>query len=131
MRTDFFGATGDTRWNQVRLPAAQKNFLHHELDIRQRPAVLALLKEIRTFAIVHTGAQPSHVFATSRPFDDFDVNAYCPLNMLDRAHLACQESPFAHMSTNKVYGDTPNKVLSTELPKRWNFADPAYADDIS
>src|ERR1022692_3903179 len=70
MRADFFGAGGDTRWNQRRLLGAHKNFRHHELDIRDRAAVLALLREINPGPIVHTAAQPSHDLAASRPFDD-------------------------------------------------------------
>ncbi|MFM8654667.1 MAG: NAD-dependent epimerase/dehydratase family protein, partial [Verrucomicrobiota bacterium] len=47
---------------------------------------------------------PSHDLAASRPFDDFDVNAVGTLNLIEAARRACPESPFAHMSTNKVYG---------------------------
>src|SRR5690242_20436169 len=110
MRADFFGPGGDTRWNQQRLLGSLKNFSHHELDIRNRSAVLALLKELKPSAIVHTAAQPSHDLAASRPFDDFDVNANGTLNMLEAARQACPESPFVHMSTNKVYGDAPNSI---------------------
>ncbi len=130
MRADFFGPGGDTRWNQQRLVASLKNFSHHELDIRNRPAVLALLKELKPSAIVHAAAQPSHDLAASRPFDDFDVNAVGTLNLLEAARLACPESPFVHMSTNKVYGDAPNEIALKELAQRWDYADPAYADGI-
>jgi len=130
MRADFFGVDGDTRWNQRRLLAAYKTFHHHELDIRNRVAVQALLTELKPTAIVHTAAQPSHDLAASRPFDDFDVNANGTLNMLEAARKACPESPFVHMSTNKVYGDAPNEIALNELEKRWDYADPAYADGI-
>jgi CDP-paratose 2-epimerase len=130
MRADFFGPGGDTRWNQKRLLGTHKNFRHHELDIRNRAAVLALLKELKPAAIVHTAAQPSHDLAASRPFDDFDVNANGTLNLLEAARLACPESPFVHMSTNKVYGDAPNEIALKELDKRWDYADPAYAGGI-
>jgi CDP-paratose 2-epimerase len=131
MRADFFGAGGDTRWNQHRLLAAHKNFRHHELDIRHRAAVLALLKELKPSAIVHTAAQPSHDLAASRPFDDFDVNAAGTLNLLEAARQSCPESPFIHMSTNKVYGDAPNRIALKELETRWDYDDPAYAQGIA
>src|SRR5262249_39004145 len=73
MRADFFGAQGDIRWNQRRLVEDYKTFTHHELDIRDRSAVLRCLEEIRPDMIVHAAAQPSHDLAASRPFDDFDV----------------------------------------------------------
>ncbi len=130
LRADFFGPQGDTRWNLGRLKEAWPDFRHHEVDIRDRAAVLALLREVRPTATVHAAAQPSHDLAASRPFDDFDVNAVGTLNMLEAARLACPESPFVHMSTNKVYGDAPNEIELAELPTRWDFADPAYADGI-
>jgi CDP-paratose 2-epimerase len=114
-----------------RLREAFPNFQHHELDIRNRAGVVDLLKQLRPTAVVHTAAQPSHDLAASRPFDDFDVNAVGTFNMLEAARLACPESPFVHMSTNKVYGDAPNEIALRELPTRWDYADPAYADGIA
>jgi CDP-paratose 2-epimerase len=131
MRADFFGPGGDTRWNQRRLLEIHKNFRHHELDIRNRPAMLTMLKELKPDAVVHTAAQPSHDLAARRPFDDFDVNANGTLNLLEAARLACPESPFVHMSTNKVYGDSPNRIRLKELPTRWDYDDPAYANGIT
>src|SRR5271170_6430810 len=99
-RAVFFGPQGDTRWNQHRLQQELPGFVHHELDIRDRAGVLALLKELRPDAIVHTAAQPSHDRAAAIPFDDFDINAVGTLNLLEAARQACPESPFIHMSTN-------------------------------
>lgn len=130
MRADFFGPAGDTTWNLERLRATHRNFCHHELDIRDRAGVRALVAELRPDAIVHTAAQPSHDLAARRPFDDFDVNAVGTLNLLEAARLACPESPFVHMSTNKVYGDAPNEIPLVELATRWDYADPAYRDGI-
>jgi len=131
MRADFFGPQGDTRWNLQRLKENHPAFQHHELDIRNRAAVLDLLKELKPEAIIHTAAQPSHDLAASRPFDDFDVNAVGTLNMLEAARQACPESPFVHTSTNKVYGDAPNEIKLKELAKRWDYDDPAYQAGIA
>jgi CDP-paratose 2-epimerase len=129
-RAVFFGPQGDTRWNQDRLGRELKGFSHHELDIRDRQGVLALIKAVRPTAIVHCAAQPSHDRAAAIPFDDFDTNAVGTMNMLEAARQACPEAPFAHLSTNKVYGDAPNRIAMTELATRWDFADPAYAHGI-
>ena len=131
MRADFFGPQGDTRWNQRRLINECPGFVHHELDIRDRPAVLGLVRQIAPSAILHAAAQPSHDLAASRPFDDFDVNAAGTLNLLEAARLACPESPFVHMSTNKVYGDAPNLIALKELETRWEYDDPSYEDGIA
>ena len=131
MRADFFGPGGDTRWNQRRLHDLHVNFHHHELDIRNRVEVLKCLEELRPAAVVHTAAQPSHDLAASRPFDDFDVNAGGTLNLLEAARRYVREAPFAHMSTNKVYGDRPNTIRLKELPTRWDYDDPAYVRGIA
>jgi len=103
-RAVFFGPAGDTRWNQARLEREVPGFVHHEVDVRDRAGVVALVEELRPTAIVHTAAQPSHDRAASIPFEDFDTNAVGTLNMLEAARRSCPESPFVHLSTNKVYG---------------------------
>lgn len=130
MRADFFGPQGDTRWNQQRLLQQFTRFTHHELDIRDRPGVLALVQQLRPDAVIHTAAQPSHDLAATRPFDDFDVNAAGTLHLLEAMRRLCCESPLVHLSTNKVYGDAPNAIKLKELPSRWDYDDPAYASGI-
>jgi len=130
-RADFFGPSGDTRWNQQQLVKQFKSFQHHELDIRDRETVQQLLARLRPTAIVHTAAQPSHDLAAARPFDDFDVNATGTLNLLEAVRRACRESPFVHLSTNKVYGDRPNLIPRKELETRWDYDDPAYEHGIA
>jgi CDP-paratose 2-epimerase len=130
-RAVFFGEQGDTRWNQKRLQASLKKFVHHEIDIRNRDGVLDLVKQIKPDVIVHTAAQPSHDRAAAIPFDDFDTNAVGTLNFLEAARQACPESPFVHMSTNKVYGDAPNNIKLKELETRWDYDDAAYTHGIA
>jgi CDP-paratose 2-epimerase len=130
MRADFFGPGGDTRWNQKRLLATHGTFRHHELDIRERKSVLACIESLKPQLVVHTAAQPSHDLAASRPFDDFDVNAVGTLNLLEGVRRHTPDSVFVHMSTNKVYGDRPNAIKLKELPSRWDYDDPAYANGI-
>ncbi|MDQ2844456.1 MAG: NAD-dependent epimerase/dehydratase family protein [Acidobacteriota bacterium] len=129
-RSVFFGPEGDTSWSLRRLRAQISGYRHFELDIRDRAGVLRLMGEIRPDAIVHTAAQPSHDRAAAIPFDDFDTNAVGTLNFLEAARRTCPESPFVHMSTNKVYGDLPNTIALRELDTRWDYADPAYQHGI-
>ncbi len=130
-RAVFFGPAGDTRWNQKRLAGQIPGFTHHELDIRDRAGVLALIAEIKPDGIVHTAAQPSHDRAAAIPFDDFDTNAVGTLNLLEAARRTNPEAPFIHMSTNKVYGDRPNTLPLQEFESRWDYADPLYANGIA
>lgn len=131
MRADFFGPLGDTRWNQQRLLNLYPSFRHHEIDIRDRPLVLQWFEQFRPELVVHAAAQPSHDLAAKRPFDDFDVNAVGTLNLLEATRRYTPDAVFIYTSTNKVYGDAPNRIPLRELPTRWDYADPAYAEGIA
>jgi CDP-paratose 2-epimerase len=131
MRATFFGRDGDTRWNQQRLARATKRFTHVELDIRDRAGVLALLEKRPFDLIVHCAAQTSHDLAAKMPFEDFDVNAVGTLNLLEGLRRSRPEAVFLLMSTNKVYGDSPNERPLEEQETRWEFADPADRDGIA
>jgi CDP-paratose 2-epimerase len=129
-RRAFFGPDGDTSWNQKRLERSLKNYVHHAVDIRDRAAVLDLVRSLRPTCIVHAAAQPSHDLAAKIPFDDFDTNAGGTLNLLEAARQYCPEAPFVHMSTNKVYGDAPNSIRLRELETRWDYDDPQFVNGI-
>src|SRR5689334_1823452 len=130
LRAFFFGAAGDTRWNQQRLERTLPHFRHHECDIRDRASVLALIETLRPDAIVHAAAQPSHDRAASMPFEDFDTNAAGTLNLLEAMRRSAPEAPFVHLSTNKVYGDAPNELPLVERETRWEYARPEDYDGI-
>ena len=131
MRRQFFGNDGDTTWQRERLERDCPTYRHTPIDIRDRAAVLDLLREIRPDAVIHCAAQPSHDLAAQIPFDDFEVNALGTLNLLEAARRFAPEAPFVFMSTNKVYGDGPNFLPLTETDTRYDFADPANADGIA
>jgi len=130
-RAVFFGPQGDTRWNQERLITEVPNFTHHELDLRDRQGMLDLVKQLRPDVIVHAAAQPSHDRAAAIPFDDFDTNAVGTMNLLEAARQFCPESPFIHMSTNKVYGDAPNTIAMKEEEYRYDYDNPVYKHGIA
>src|SRR3984957_11114898 len=129
LRATFFGPEGDTRWTLQRLRQLP-SYHHRDLDIRDREGVPALMEELRPALIVHAAAQPSHDRAADIPFLDFEVNALGTLPPLEAPRQFCRETPFIHMSTNKVYGDLPNSLPLVELETRWDYADPAYQEGI-
>jgi CDP-paratose 2-epimerase len=129
-RSVFFGPQGDTSWSRDRLLAELPGYVHHEVDIRDRSAILELIQSIQPDAIVHAAGQPSHDRAAAIPFDDFDTNAVGTLNLLEAVRRSCPESPFIHMSTNKVYGDRPNSIRLKETETRWEYDDPAFENGI-
>ena len=130
MRADFFGPQGDTRWNQKRLLDEHPGFVHHELDVRDRAGLETLVQTVAPTAVIHTAAQPSHDLAAKRPFEDFDVNAGGTMNLLEAMRRHCPSSPLVHMSTNKVYGDAPNRIKLVDRGTRWDYDDPAFVDGI-
>jgi len=129
-RAVFFGPPGDTAWNRERLQRTLPRYCHHGVDIRNRSQVTDLVRTIRPALIVHAAAQPSHDRAASIPFDDFETNALGTLNLLEAARAYSPHSPFAFMSTNKVYGDMPNSIAMRELATRWDYADEAFEEGI-
>lgn len=123
MRSQFFGAEASTRGTRDQLVESIPNYDHHDIDIRDAAAVLDLFEEHRSQigAVVHTAAQPSHDWAARDPQTDFGVNANGTLNLLEAARKVCPEAPFVFTSTNKVYGDTPNRLPLCELETRWEI----------
>ena len=122
MRMDFFGSEGDTSPTLKRLIKECPGFVHESKDIRDRGAMMELVREIRPELIIHCAAQPSHDLAAKRPLDDFDVNAVGTLNMLEACRQYSADAVFIFMSTNKVYGDAPNELPLTETDTRWEYA---------
>jgi CDP-paratose 2-epimerase len=134
MRRYFFGREGSTEWMSKLLVNEVPNYTHRQIDIRDREAVFKLFSEYgqEIKLVVHTAAQPSHDWAAREPFTDFSVNALGTLTMLEAARHYCPEAVFIFTSTNKVYGDTPNRLPLVEGDLRWEI-DPGhtYASGIS
>ena len=123
MRAQFFGNEASTRKIRDDLVRNIKNYEHHNIDIRDENAVTELFKQHlgSIAAVVHTASQPSHDWAAREPQTDFTVNANGTLNLLEAARKFSPEAPFVFTSTNKVYGDTPNRLPLRELEKRWEI----------
>jgi CDP-paratose 2-epimerase len=122
MRSYFFGKEASTDWNRKKVEDKLKTkYTHYKADIRDNEAIEKIFKEHKFDLIIHTAAQPSHDWAAREPFTDFSVNATGTLVMLENMRLHCPEAVFIFTSTNKVYGDTPNRLPLVELEKRWEL----------
>lgn len=129
MRKTFFGPNGDTS-NVTNLLLKVKNYLHESCDIRDKEKINEILKTQKPDLIVHAAAQPSHDLAAKIPYDDFHTNATGTLNILEAIRVNCPESPMIHVSTNKVYGDTPNKLDLIEKEFRYDYSSSRYENGI-
>ena len=127
MRARFFGPDASTAHTREQLKASLKNYQHHDLDIRDRDAIESLFRRLGTAikVMIHTAAQPSHDWAARDPQTDFGVNALGTLNLLEATRQHCPEAVFIFTSTNKVYGDTPNRLPLIELATHYDI-DPSH-----
>ena len=110
MRSYFFGPAASTKPARLNLEKTLSVYRHHDIDIRDQPAISDLFSHHGTevSVVIHTAAQPSHDWAAREPHTDFSVNANGTLNLLEATRRHCPEAVFIFTSTNKVYGDTPN-----------------------
>jgi CDP-paratose 2-epimerase len=134
MRGHFFGSGSSTQWNSERLLRELPGYRHEEIDIRDQDRVDGLFARYGTAVslVVHTAAQPSHDWAARDPLTDFSVNATGALILLEAARRHSPDAVFIFTSTNKVYGDAPNRIPLVELETRWelNPAHPYAAQGI-
>ena len=117
-------------WNLERLKSVTRQFRPVDLDLRDREKLFDLFAHNPFDLILHCAAQPSHDKAREIPLVDFEVNAAATVYLLEATRQHCPEATFILMSTNKVYGDSPNEKLLRELPTRYDYADPADYDGI-
>lgn len=134
MRREFFGDEASTEWCRKKLEEEIEAYQHHHFDIRDEKAMEPIFneydKDIKL--VIHTAAQPSHDWAAKDPFKDFTVNANGTLVLLEMTRKYCPEAVFIFTSTNKVYGDTPNRLPLVELETRWELEEshPYYKNGI-
>lgn len=127
LRAWFFGSEASTSSMRGQLEAQLAHYRHYSFDIRDREALEGLFGRLGSSinAIIHTAAQPSHDWGARDPVVDFEVNAMGTLNLLESARRHCPEAVFIFTSTNKVYGDTPNRLPLLEQETRWEL-DPSH-----
>tara|TARA_B100000941_G_C28503156_1_gene555576 strand:- start:818 stop:1861 length:1044 start_codon:yes stop_codon:yes gene_type:complete len=122
LRKFFFGKEGDTTRIKNKLKK-NNSYIHYNIDIRNFSALEKIFKKYnkKISLIIHTAAQPSHDWAKNYPKIDFEVNASGTLNLLELTKKYSSSSTFIFMSTNKVYGDNPNKLKIIEKKTRFEI----------
>jgi CDP-paratose 2-epimerase len=120
MRASFFGKEASTAVVTTELVDRYPEFSHVDLDIRDADGVARLFSSAgrRLELVVHTAAQPSHDWAAREPQTDFAINANGTLNLLEATREFAPDATFIFCSTNKVYGDEPNRLPLEELETR-------------
>ena len=123
MRNYFFNTSTLQITNE--LSRKYNNFIHYNIDIRSKIKLKEIFKKYKDQikCIIHCAAQPSHDWAAKEPHTDFEINAMATLNLLELTRNYCNKASFIFMSTNKVYGDAPNKLDIKELETRYEIVD--------
>lgn len=123
MRKYFFGGEASTEWSVQRLRERVSGYRHYACDIRDEAAIGDVFREYGQDIglVIHAAAQPSHDWAAREPGTDFSVNANGTLVMLEATRVHCPEAVFVFTSTNKVYGDAPNRLPLVEGETRWEI----------
>lgn len=123
MRSYFFGKEASTTKSKNNLISTIDHYTHYNLDIRNYKELEAIFKKYSSDIkiVIHTAAQPSHDWAAKEPLTDFTVNALGTMNTLECTRLYAPKATYIFTSTNKVYGDTPNKLNLLELESRYEF----------
>tara|TARA_B100000242_G_scaffold124353_1_gene87530 strand:- start:470 stop:1516 length:1047 start_codon:yes stop_codon:yes gene_type:complete len=123
LRKFFFGSEGSTLWVRNLLLKKNKSFKSYNVDIRNYEKLSKIFQKYKKqiSLIIHCAAQPSHDYGKNYPIIDFNVNATGTLNLLELTKRYCYDAKFIFMSTNKVYGDNPNKLKFYEKNSRWEL----------
>lgn len=122
MRAYFFGKEASTEWSKKTLKKELKDqYIHYQVDVRNEREIEKIFKKNKFDLIIHTAAQPSHDWAAKEPITDFTVNALGTLYLLENLRKYSPDAVFIFTSTNKVYGDTPNKLPLLELDTRYEL----------
>jgi CDP-paratose 2-epimerase len=126
MRAYFFGESSSTKDSLDSLKSKINEYKHYNIDIRDYQKLNEVFSKYSSDIdiVIHTAAQPSHDWAANEPLTDFGINATGTINMLEVTRLNCPKATFIFTSTNKVYGDTPNKSpYIQERETRWECVD--------
>jgi len=127
MRRYFFGDQATTSPMRAELEKSLPRYTHAAVDIRDAAGIDAVFARYgkAITAVIHTAGQPSHDWAAKEPMVDFSVNATGTLVMLEAVRKFSPQATFIFCSSNKVYGDTPNRLPLVEHATRWEL-DPTH-----
>ena len=110
-------------FNQLDL---EKRLQHKNLDIRDCSALKKLVLDVQPDIVFHLAAQPLVRLSYDNPIETYETNVMGILNLLEAARNFVKDSPFVYLSTNKVYGDNPNRLEIFETETRWEYSKPLF-----
>lgn len=118
-RGRIFGNAANTRSTIEKLLRGY-NIENYEIDFRDEKIIPLIRK---SDFVIHTAAQPSHPKSIEIPLEDFQINAFGTLFLLESIRKHNRDAVFIFCSTNKVYGDAPNYFSYEKIGKRFEPID--------
>jgi CDP-paratose 2-epimerase len=120
MRSQIFGydkQSVEFNWNYL---GQFKNVKRIKGDIRNdKDAGEAIGRGVDV--VIHTAGQPSVPSSVRNPEEDFSINAFGTLVVLEAARKKSKDTIFIYTSTNKVYGENVDKIPLIEKAKRYVY----------
>ena len=124
MRSKIFGYNLDSvefNWNYLK---RFKNISRIKGDVRNdKDVARAIGKGVDI--LIHTAGQPGVPSSVRMPKEDFSINAFGTVNVLEAARKKSRNTVIIYCSTNKVYGENVDKIALDEQEKRYVFRDVA------
>lgn len=120
MRSQIFGYDKDSvefNWNYL---GKFKNIERIKGDVRNdQDLSKAIGKGVDV--VIHTAGQPGVPSSVRMPKEDFSINAFGTLNVLETARKKSKDTVVIYCSTNKVYGENVDQIPLEEKEKRYTF----------
>ncbi len=122
MRSQIFGYDRESveyNWNYLK---GLKNIQLIKGDVRnEKDLAKAVGKGVDV--LIHTAGQPGVPSSVRMPLEDFSINAFGTLNVLEAVRKKSRHTTVIYCSTNKVFGENVDKLRLEEKQKRYNYKD--------
>ncbi len=120
LRSQLFKAEKESVEYNWRYLAKFKNIKRIKGDVRNQKDIFAAIG-IGVDAVIHTAGQPGVPSSVRLPLEDFAINAFGTLNVLECLRKKSKNAAFVYCSTNKVYGENVDKIPLQKLKTRYIF----------
>ncbi|MEW6008942.1 MAG: NAD-dependent epimerase/dehydratase family protein [Candidatus Omnitrophota bacterium] len=120
MRSKLFGYDRKSVEYNWKYLSKLKNITCIKGDIRNETEVKKALGK-GVDLVIHAAGQPGVAYSIKYPLEDFSINAFGTLNVLECIRKICKKATFIYCSTNKVYGENVSKIALTEMDSRYVF----------
>ena len=120
MRSNLFGYNKESvefNWNYL---AQFESIKRIKGDIREEKDVMRALGD-GVDAVIHAAGQPGVPLSVKIPREDFSINAYGTLNVLECTRKICPKAAFLYCSSNKIYGENVDTISLEEKDTRYTY----------